>query len=180
MNIDSPEVQSFMLELCRMTDGDIARQVPMYDVGAAVGMDKNEASGLSEELIIDGLVELKTLAGGIGITPDGLELLQSSGLIAGPVGGGSTPLSGNPVLTTNDIEQVVTILTDIKQMTFKEPTSYQNLEELVMDVKTLEMQLLSPKPKTSIVREVLLSMKATLTTSAPKDIVTTIKGLLGK
>jgi aspartate racemase len=47
----------------------------MYEVGRSLGLGKVEAGALAEELMVAGLVELKTLAGAITITADGLRYL---------------------------------------------------------------------------------------------------------
>jgi len=36
--------------------------------------------------------------------------------------------------------------------------SYGQWEEMVIDIKTIEVQMLSPHPKTAVIREVLRSM----------------------
>ncbi len=179
MNIDTPEVQTFMLELYKMTDGDIAKQVSMHEVGAALGLDKGATSSMSEELIIEDLVELKTLAGGIGITEKGLELLQNAGCIAAPPSQ-AVQLSRNPVLDSQDIQQLEELIAEIRKITFELPGSYQQLEELIIDLKTIEIQLLSPRPKNGIVREIILSMQASLAKTGRKEIATTIENLIGK
>ena len=78
MDANSPEAQNYLLELYQMTTGDINAQVSMYDVGAAIGLEKNDAGKLAEDLIGDGLVAVKTLSGGIGITDLGVEKAQSA------------------------------------------------------------------------------------------------------
>lgn len=161
MNTLSQEEQRFMLELHAMTDGDIAAQVSMYDVGNNLGLDKDTASAVSQDLIIEELVELKTLSGGIGITPKGLDLLRREGLIAGAMVD-MAQLGRGPVLDAQDRKHLDDLLVEIRTTALAAKSAYTQLEELVIDLKTLETQLLSPRPKTEIVLAILTSIQKVL------------------
>ncbi len=82
--MDSEDLKSkdYLEELYRQTGGDVEVQVSMYDVGAAIGLDKTEAGSLAEQLMVQGQTELRTLAGGISITPEGLAVLGISTPVA--------------------------------------------------------------------------------------------------
>lgn len=157
MTIPSQEELQFMLELHAMTNGDITAQISMYDVGTHLGMDKTTASDLSQDLIIGELVELKTLSGGIGITPKGLELLRSEGRITS-VATETIQLSKGPVLDVQDRQHLDKLLREIRAAACDGKSSYAQLEEFIIDLKTLDTQLLSPRPKTKIVQATLESM----------------------
>ncbi len=161
---NGPEAKSYLTELYRLTDGDMNAQVSMYDVGAALNLEKTDAGKLAEDLIGDGLVEVKTLSGGIGITALGIEQVQAAGL-AGDVGVGTMSLGNTSVLAAEAKEAVATVLREVKSALSQQNTPYNQIEEIVIDIKTLEVQLLSPTPKTAIVREVLRSMGHSLGTT---------------
>ncbi|WP_299976973.1 hypothetical protein [Desulfobacula sp.] len=76
MDLDSPEANAYLFELYTLTKGDPKAQVSMYDVGTGLGLEKTDAGAMAETLFIQGYAELKTLSGGIGITRQGLDLLQ--------------------------------------------------------------------------------------------------------
>lgn len=177
MNIDSPEAKSFLIELYSITEGDTARQVSMYEVGEKLGMEKNDISAISEDLIIDQLVELKTLSGGIGITPEGLTALQKEGLISAAPAQNVQKLGKGPVLDKNDLIIIDQLLSSIKNAVFGSQTKYAQLEEIVIDIKTIEIQLLSPQPKLSIVLEVFKSLHNTLQNTQSKEIAKAIGNL---
>ena len=63
---------SFLLELCQRTNGDTSVQVSMYEIGEALGLDRDNAKRLSEELISWNLIDIRTLSGGISISQDGI------------------------------------------------------------------------------------------------------------
>jgi hypothetical protein len=158
MDADAERVRSFLYELYMQANDQSLEQVSMHSVGAKLGMDKTEATALAEELMISDLAELKTLAGEITITSAGLELLQEHGLVAGK----TTPscrLSGESVLTDGDLKIIQEILSVVKRAVAHDTSEYTQLEEVVIDVKTLEIQLLSPQPKTAIALAVLSSLQ---------------------
>lgn len=177
MSLNVPEADRFIVELYRLTKGDTAAQVSTTDVGAAIGMEKTEAGKLSEELIGQGWVEIKTLSGGIAITTEGIEAAQAAG--GGPITG-KTPISlgSGPVLDDTGRRAVETLLADIKAHLGASGVSYDSLEELIIDIKTLETQLLSSKPKTAVAREVLRSLQGALERAGARDTANRIKGVL--
>jgi hypothetical protein len=69
----------FIVELYHRTQGDSSIKVSMYDIGESLGIDRKLSLRTAEELIGTGLVEIKTLSGGIGITADGVAEAQGLG-----------------------------------------------------------------------------------------------------
>lgn len=169
MNIDSPEVSSFMLRLYELAEGDTKAQVNSAEIGDAVGLDKGAASALAEDLMIEEWVELKTLSGGIGITSKGIEALTKKGFISAP-SSSTYSLSSSLVVTDQDIENLHAALHDIKGVIATLTLEYSALEELVIDIKTIDTQLFSPKPKTAIFKQILRSIAASLETAGEQKI----------
>jgi hypothetical protein len=173
---------AFLLALYSVTGGDTAVKTSMHEVGATIGMDKTESGKMAENLIGMGWVEVKTLSGGIGITTEGVEAAQNAG--AGPPsGGGSAQAAGlgsGPLLDAGDRRTVETLLTQVKQGLAKLSADYAVLEELVIDIKTAEVQLLSPRAKTAVVREVLRALQAGLVKSGDKNTAERIGRVIGK
>ena len=171
MDEKTGKVNDFLHELFQQVGSKEIPQISMYDVGANIGLDKDKAAALAEELMIDDLVELKTLAGEIGITEAGLELLQRNGLIAGRVTTSHT-LSGEVVLTEGDRQVIEEILAAIRQALTQNSTDYEVIEEAIIDMKTIEVQLLSPQPKTAVVLAVFSSLKNLLRRINGEEIIT--------
>ena len=89
--------QQFMIQLFEQTRGDQSVQVSMYDIGGLLGLERDAACRVAEELIGLQMVEIRTLSGGIGISAAGSEMVQ--GLI-GPLAanlGESAKLGGQPL-----------------------------------------------------------------------------------
>lgn len=158
--MENPEEHAFLNQLYTMSQGDPGSQVSMYDIGAALGLEKSEAGSLAESLFIQDLAELKTLSGGIAITESGLKALGRS--LPGTSQEPALTLGRDPVLDPEKKEMVAGLLAEIKTVLEKETKTYGWVEEVVMDIKTMEVQLLSPKPKTGIVREIFTSLHRNL------------------
>ncbi|MDA8139745.1 MAG: hypothetical protein M0036_13935 [Desulfobacteraceae bacterium] len=177
MPIATDNEQAFLLELYKMTSGDTNAKRSMHDVGAAIGLDKVQSGKMAEEIIGKGWAEIKTLSGGIGITADGIEAAQQAG--AAPVGASGLKLSAGPVLSTEDRQTIGKILVDIKQAAAAMKSDYARLEEMVLDLKTIEVQLLSPKPKTAVIKELLRSLSGNFEQAGAKEIAGQLKGAIG-
>ena len=162
MSSEDVQARNFLSHLYQVTGGEISAEVSMYDIGDALGLNRSEAGSIAEDLIIDGFVELKNLAGGIGITVGGLQALDIA-----PSGNdteaGTIITLGDRTIVDEDVARALgTLLLEIKTAVSAASMNYDALEEIVIDLKTLEAQLLSPRPKTSIVREILSSLSAVL------------------
>lgn len=147
----------FLKELYDQTEGDYDNQKFMSDIGALIGLEKNESSMLAEELIMDEFVELKTLAGGIAITPKGVELLHQKGMVV-PDGKVTEKLSMGKLLSDDDRRILEKALNNAKVALSASESEYSALESAVLDIKTLEVQLLSAHAKTAIVIAILKSL----------------------
>ena len=179
METNANRSEDFLLELYNQTEGNPDNQVSMHNIGEAIGMEKGEASSLAEDLIMDQFVELKTLSGGIGITTSGLEFLQRKGIVQS---GATTTyhLSSEKILTTDDREAITSIVTNIQMSIPHVGLTYNDLEEFIIDVKTLETQLLSSTPKTAVVRELLRALCDSLEKFQHTQLTEEISNLLGE
>lgn len=157
--MEDMQMKNFLQLMYEMSGGETGSAVSMYAIGEHMGLDRVQAGSIAEDLIIDGFAELKTLAGGVTITPKGLEAL-GRGKEDGA--GNSMPdlhrLGSNPVLDDDDRQAIDGLLDELKQAIFSSSQGYEEVEELIIDIKTIEVQLLSPRPKTSVIKEVLGSI----------------------
>ena len=159
---------SFLNQLYTMTGGDLDSQVSMSDAGSSLGLDEDESAEIAQSLCIRGDAELKTLSGGIGITVQGLKELN----IAPGDGGGMAliTLGTEPVLDSETRALAAGIIEEVKTAVSRSGHSYPEIEEMVFDIKTMETQLLSPRPKTAVIRELFKSLAVYITRSGPSDL----------
>jgi hypothetical protein len=156
------DAKNLLLHLYRQTGGKPSVQVSMYEAGASLGLDREAASRAAEDLIGWEMVELRTLSGGIGISDKAVQEIEDSGL-AGPNEPGSLAAFGKDVIIDADARQVVEqIVSDVKNRAGSLGLDFDRLSEVMTDLKTIDAQLDSPRPKTTIVRECFRSLKAAL------------------
>jgi hypothetical protein len=178
MSIGIETTRQFLSELMRCTQGDPQAKISMYEVGAALGLEKAEAGKLAEDVIAEGWAEIKTLSGDIGITPDGIE--ASGGTAA--VGDRPQALSmgKGPIIQNDGRTAVEQILGQVQERLISLSLPYDTLEEIVMDIKTTRVQLLSPKPKTAIMKAVLGSLGDAMHSAGASDTAAQIKNLINE
>lgn len=167
--------KSYLEELYRMTGGDPTVQASMHDVGAVIGLDRGAAGKLAEELIAQGHVEIRTLSGGIGITQLGIESANTGAETTGSAG---WRLGGTTILDEKDRTAVEAALDAIKNALGKNNIPYPQMETMVVDIKTIEIQMLSSQPKTAVIREVFLSLQQSLSAMDMTDQASAIEKML--
>ena len=174
MDIAELNIKAYLEELHRQTGGNTEVQVSMHDLGATIGLDKAEAGSLAEQLIVQGQAELRTLAGGISITPEGLAVLGISA--PSPTSGESNlHLGVGPVADENDRRMVHLLTQEIKEEISGLGLDYDLLEEIVLDLKTIEVHLLSTRPKIAVLREIFRSLQETFETANIEKIADKLK-----
>ncbi|WP_143005423.1 hypothetical protein [Desulforhopalus singaporensis] len=161
MSEDNNAISNFLEELYRITGGDETVHANMHDVGSAIGFERTEAGRIAEDLMVKGLVELKTLAGNIAITREGLAHLGMAAPADKTAEDGAS-LSEGPVANSEDLNILETLRQQLKAAIPPQHLDFDTLEEIVIDLKTLDTQLLSPKPKIGIAREILRSIRSCL------------------
>jgi hypothetical protein len=179
MDIDTPDVKRYLIELCKKTQGDTGAQISMFEVGEAIGLEKTEAGMMAEELIVEGLAELMSLSGGISITSQGLEMIQ--GAAGGPaLKGSGLRLGSEQVVEELGRQAVEIMIRDIRGALVAGKATLGQMEEIVIDIKTIEVQMLSPRPKTDVIRAVCRSLQAGLTDSGFGKLAAEVDALIAR
>ena len=179
MTFENETQRAFLLELYSSADGAAGVQRSMHTVGAAIGLDRERAGKAAEDLIGKGWVEIKTLSGGIGLTAEGISVAQEEGAGGGPGGGPLAKLGKAALLAEQERAAVEKMLTEIKQCIATQKSDFAQLEEMVLDVKTAEIQLLSPRAKTAVIREVLRALQPALAKAGAAETADRIERMIG-
>ena len=159
------------------TSGNIRVQVSMHEIGNEAGLDKSASKTVAEDLMSLGLIDIRTLSGGIGLTEEGV--LEAQNRFADIAGGGTGIKMGNHPVVSEKVGAAITdILNDLKPRIGEFEMAYDDLAELLADIQTLEAQMCSSKPKTAIVRECLRSMQPLLTRANASKTLFRIKSFL--
>jgi len=172
--------QKFLIELFNQTQGDVSRQVSMFAVGEALGMDRTLSKKMAESLMGWDLVEVRTLSGAIAITAQGNEEARKSGATSGTSGNSLTKLGKSAVIDDADRKGIEQIVTELKSQVGNMGLNFDLLTELAADLKTVDAQMTSPKPKTDILRESFRSVRAILEKSDAKEMLNRVRGMLGE
>lgn len=178
MTIQNDATTQFLEQLYTLTKGDPMVQQSMYDVGSNLGWDRERSGKIAEDLIGQGLVEIKTLSGGIGITTDGIAAVQST---TGPTHSPGTPSLGSATVMDETGRSTVSgLLDEIKILLTQSAAPYPQLEEMVIDIKTIETQMLSPQPKVAVIRELFHSLQQALSTAGLDDMASKVGQVAGE
>jgi hypothetical protein len=168
MSIEDASRQRFLQELYNRAEGDFEIHISMHDLGTDLGFEKDEAAAFAQELFIEGLAEMKTLSGGMGITQKGLKAL---GINRTPKKeDNSFILGSDPVLDEQGKKAIQELLNKIRTALDSKSISFDLMEEIVIDLKTIEVQMLSPNPKIPIIREIFKFINQNLKGLALQDL----------
>ena len=176
-NISKNE-SNFLIKLYELTKGNPSSQVSMYDVGEAIGLERDAALKTAEVLFGFGLSEIKTLAGGIGITEDGLSEVMKNDAYREIIGAAGFRLGDAPIIDDAGQKSVEQVISGIKTKAGSLGLDYDTLEELLADLKTIDVQLTSSRPKTKIIRECFQSIIDVLQKVDADELVNQVKGLI--
>ena len=173
MDLNDPALRAYLNQLNKLTGGDPSGQVSMYDVGQALGLDTDEAGQMAEALFIGGYAELKTLSGGIGITAMGMRELGINP--EQHAADDSVTFSDETVMTDADRQVLESLMAEIKSSIEETTVDYSALDTLITDIKTIEVQMLSPQPKTAVVKALFTSICQTLPKNKFADLITRLE-----
>ena len=172
--------RQFLFQVFQQTSGDTSVQVSMYDIGEVLGLDRDAALNVAEALIGLQMVEIRTLSGGIGISADGIaEMQQLYGDRIAPADQGIR-LGDEPILDPIRCQAVEDLLAGFKARVGNLGLDFDSLNELMADVKTIDAQLESSRPKMAIIRECLRSLQAVLEKVGDDASLGKIRELLGE
>jgi hypothetical protein len=178
MSIENASRQRFLQALYNKAEGDFDLQISMHDLGMDLGLENSETDTFAQELFIEGLAEMKSLAGGMGITQKGLKALNI--VITPKKKDHSFRLTRSPVLDEQGKKAIQELLDRIRAGLENKALSFEKMEEIVIDLKTIEVQMLSPNPKTPIIREVLKFINQNLKGIAHKDLKLELQTITAK
>lgn len=152
-----------------------------FQIGhGSAGAEGHGDSRVAQDLIGSELIEIRTLGGGISISEEGLAQIRD--LIAEKEPADSLPASlpDDAVLNaaaSRSIEEVSNLL---KAQVGQLGLDYDGLTELTADLKSMDAQLASSRPKTAVVRECLRSIRDNLQRVGENQQLSIIRRLLGE
>ncbi len=163
------EGKQFLLGLFGAVKGNVSGKASLYEIGAALGMDRDRANFIATELMGFGYAEIKSLSGGVGITEDGIAAAKELGAGGGESGDAGARLGTEPILDERSKDACDAIAAGLKSDIGKFGLGFDAISEITADLKTISAQLNSPKPKNAIVRECFRSIRSVLQKAGAGD-----------
>ncbi len=158
----------FLLKLFEQTQGDSNQSASLYSIGELLNLDRETSLRTAEMLMGSALVEIRSLSGAIGLTADGIHTLEALSDDAKTPDTDDQKLCRTRILNTESIRWVEKTVAQLKGQIDQLKGKNDSLAELTADLKTIESQLMSPHPKTAVVREVLRSVREQMEERVPE------------
>jgi hypothetical protein len=173
--IMNKDAKMFLERLVDDVKLDVSCTVSMYELGEAIGYDRDAVTEITGTLISAGFIEIRTLAGGISITGLGLEVLDKEGVRSG----NGIALFAGEIVDERSMATVKRVLNDLKEKIGNLSLEFSVLAELLADIKTIDVQLTSPKPKAAILKTCFVSIRSVLKKGGQVENIKQIDILLG-
>ncbi len=152
----SPPSRQFLETLYTQTGDDTDAQISMYDIGAVMGLDREQSTLTAEDLMAEGLLEIRTLSGGVALSEAGRALLDDDDA---QTASADERLGQQSPMDARQRDLVEKTLSLLKVDMGAQNLAYEALTEMIADVRTIEAQLISPRPKTAVVRACLEGLR---------------------
>jgi hypothetical protein len=172
--------RQYLQQLYDYTKGDGSVQASMYEIGEAVGLDRDASSQVAQTLIGLNYVEIKTLSGGVGISHEGIAAIEGAGGAAAATAEVSRGLSNKKILSPTDLEAIDQVCGFLKKEAGALGLEFDDLTELIADLRTIDAQLVSSRPKTEIVRACFRSIAAIMDAKDHKEACRRLRELTGE
>jgi hypothetical protein len=172
----------FLKKLYDTTDGNSGYIVNMWDLGSELGFNREKIHNLVDYLSDKGLLEHKTLGGGISITHYGIVEIEDSlshpnsstdhflpinvihieNMTNSAIQQGTSHSTQTINFNADKSDELKKIISEIENI--KEQITLDRLvfDELISEIDTLKSQIKSPKPKSIIVTESLKTIRSIL------------------
>lgn len=169
-------VRSFLELLFERSSGDPQIQVSLYEIGETLGMDRDRAEQVAQELMMEDLASFKSLSGGIGITESGVDAIRPDrGL-----GQKAIRLGDKSYLDSGGRAAVAEIVDRIKPEAGRLGLPYEALDQLLADLRSLDCQMIAPRARTPIVRACLEAVASNLAKQGEMEWSREIRELLAR
>jgi len=172
----------FLQRLYEVTEGSELVSVNLWELGAELGFSRSETDKIDDYLHAEGLIEHIALGGPIGITHRGIVEVETAlskpdqatsyfppfnyihveQMIGSQIQQGTNQSSQVLTNTTNDIEAIAKFITELKDQLPALKLNKEAQAEVEADVETIQSQIKSPRPKSTVIKECLASIRTVL------------------
>lgn len=172
----------FLHRLYERTNGNYYALEDMWEVGADVGLTRDETELVMQYLDGEGLATHRAIGGAVAMTHSGvveveralskpdtpthyfppvINILHVQSMVGSQIqqGTSNSTQTQSQSITQNDLAAVQTLLTSLQQNLHSLGFTPETLAEAQAEIQTLEAQLRSTKPKSAILRESLRTLR---------------------
>jgi hypothetical protein len=169
----------FLNHAYELTDGDETPSVNMWEIGEKLGFTEDETQKIVDYLVGEGLIAYRAMGGEIELKHYGIvqveealsnpekptqyfppiNIIQVGQMFQSQIQQGSE--GGKQTLTINESAtmELHTLLSELKSVISSMNLSPQNQKDLAGEIATIEGQMQTSKPKKSIIKESLASLR---------------------
>lgn len=154
-------LEKFFDALVTAVDADAGQQVSMYDIGDKLGLEKDASQSVAQDLMAEGVAEVRTLSGAIGLTAEGITK-------AGALGGNQPKsaalldirVDADGLLDETGCQAIAEFQHRLSEAMAESDLKGNAWQVAITNLKVVDLCLTSPQPCWSIMRESYLSMQA--------------------
>lgn len=171
----------FLNKLYEVTGGNKMRFPNMYELGDQIGISREETNNVTDYLQGEGLIEHKTIGGGIAIThygvvevenalskptietqyfPAVVNILNVQNMTNSQIQQGTEASTQSYAASSNDLSVIKEIISLLKNEINDLPIDSNQKSEISAEVATVEAQLNSSNPKKVILKESLKTIRS--------------------
>lgn len=186
MTNDIQEIQrkrfQFLQKLYEDTNGSEFESINLSELGEKLGFSDSETDKTYDYLHAKGLIEDVDLGGSAGITHQGIVEVENAlskpdeptsyfppinyihveQMIGSQIQQGKNQSSQVLTFNNNDLEAILKFVSDLRSQLSELKLNEEIRAEVTSDITTIESQAKSPRPKSTIIKECLSSIKTIL------------------
>lgn len=176
----------FLQKLFDVTEGSEYESVNLWELGDELGFSRPETDKIDDFLKGEGLIEHIAMGGTIGITHRGIVEVESAlskpdepttyfppinyihveHMVGSQIQQGTSQSSQVLTYSGTDFEAIHKLISDLKSQLSELKLNAETQAEVESDIATIEAQIKSPRPKSTIIKESLLSLRTILESAA--------------
>lgn len=194
----------FLHILYNLSNVDIFKTFNVYEIGKELGFDRNLIQNIVSYLKNEGLIEIRAIGGIISITHLGIQEIEKAFsnpekptdyfpslnvILIGQMAHSQIQQSSSKsiqigIVDENRYSEIREIIRLLKENLDKLNLKIIDKADIQTEIQTIELQMSSSKPKSTIIKECLISIKRILENAigsmVASDILSKIVALLGK
>lgn len=173
--------------------------VNMWEIGRQLNFDRATTEQVTQFLVGEGLIAFRAIGGTIGITHTGIveieraesvpdqpttyfppvNIINVGQMVNSQIQQSSPRATQTQTITSDESSKLQATLLEIQNSIDKLNITEDTKQELISNIHTIEAQLKSPKPKRSIIKETVASIRSILEGVTGNIAATLLQKLLG-